>query len=225
MTVKVWATFAIQGAVFAALLFGAAGTIRWLAGWAFVVLLFGASLLMTVRLARDDPALLAERLRPPIQREQPLWDRLLISAFLVLFVLWLVLMGLDAVRFGWSRMPDGLQWIGAAGVALSMWICDSVLRANTFLAPVVRIQAERGHKVISSGPYAFVRHPLYAGALLLFAATPLMLGSWFGLAAAIVLTVPLAWRTTLEDRMLQRELEGYRAYAERVRFRLVPLIW
>ncbi|MGH6943069.1 MAG: methyltransferase family protein [Geminicoccaceae bacterium] len=225
MKAKVWVAFAAEALVLAVLLFGAAGTLRWPAGWAFIGLFFGGTLPMGWMLARHDPALLDERMRLPIQKDQPLWDRIILSVFFILFPGWLVLMGLDAVRFGWSVMPVWLQWVGGAGLALSFWIMHLTFRENTFLAPVVKIQTERGHKVVSTGPYAVVRHPLYAAALMFFAATALMLGSWYGLAAALVLAGVLVVRTAMEERELRCRLDGYAAYARRVRYRLVPWIW
>jgi protein-S-isoprenylcysteine O-methyltransferase Ste14 len=224
MSTKIWIGF-VRGILISALpLFGAAGTLLWPAAWAYLVLVFGPGLLITLVLAKRDPALLEERMKPVIQKDQPLWDRILISTFLLLWVGWFVLMGLDA-RFGWSAMPVWLQWLGAAGVLLTMWIWFLIFRENTFLAPVVKIQKERGHKVISIGPYAIVRHPMYATALVFFAATALLLGSWYGLAGALLLAAWLVVRTALEDRELKRGLAGYTEYAARVRYRLVPLIW
>jgi protein-S-isoprenylcysteine O-methyltransferase Ste14 len=225
MSAKLWIAIGLEAAVFAALLFGAAGTLYWPAGWAFLVIFFASALLMSLMLARHDPALLEERLKPIVQKDQPIWDRIIMSAMVVFFIVWLVLMGLDAVRFHWSRVPVWVQVLGGAGVVLSLWICSLAFRENTFAVPVVKIQEGRGQKVISTGPYAVVRHPLYSGALLLFPSTALLLGSWWGLAFSTVLAAGLALRTAMEDRELQRGLEGYRDYANRVRYRLVPLVW
>jgi protein-S-isoprenylcysteine O-methyltransferase Ste14 len=224
MSTKVWIAFG-RGILICALpLFGAAGTLRWPAAWAFLVLIFGSGLVITYWLAKHDPALLGERMKPILQKDQPRWDRILLPIVVVLWIGWLVLIGLDA-RYGWSAMPVWLQWVGAVGVALSMGAWFLIFRENTFLAPVVKIQTERSHKVVSSGPYAIVRHPMYATALLLFAASTLMLGSWYGFAVAFALAAILIVRTVLEDRELKRGLPGYTDYAARVRYRLVPLIW
>jgi protein-S-isoprenylcysteine O-methyltransferase Ste14 len=106
-----------------------------------------------------------------------------------------------------------------------MYVSCLTFRSNSFAAPVVKIASERGHRVADSGPYAHVRHPMYAGALLFFIGTPLLLGSWYGLAAVPVLTVVLAARAVMEERMLADELPGYRDYAMRVRYRLIPGLW
>jgi protein-S-isoprenylcysteine O-methyltransferase Ste14 len=222
---KLLITYVVEAAACAAILFGAAGTLAWPAGWGFMALFFGATLPMGLRLAREDPALLAERMRSPIQPGQPAWDRVILSLLVSAMLVWLVLMPLDAVRFGWSAMPAWLQWVGGAGLLLSLWMMDRAFRANTFLAPVVRIQAERGHRVITTGPYAIVRHPMYSGALVMFFSTALLLGSWWGVAGAAVLSMLLVARTVMEDRELHLRLAGYPDYARRVRWRLVPHVW
>jgi protein-S-isoprenylcysteine O-methyltransferase Ste14 len=186
---------------------------------------FAPVLVIPRALARDDPALLEERMKPLIQKGQPLWDKLIMASFVLLFFGWLILMGLDAGRFRWSAMPPLLQWLGAAGILISMWIWSWTVQANPFLANVVKIQAERGHRVVTKGPYGFVRHPFYATTLLLLPSAALMLGSWFGLAAAVPLAGVVVLRTALEDRELHRKLGGYADYAQRIRYRLVPWLW
>lgn len=222
---RMWLALAAEAFVLGGLLLGAAGRLDWPAAWAFLALLFILSAPMSVWLLRRDPALLRERLSAPVQPGQPLWDRLVLIALLAGFVAWLVLIGLDAGRYRWSFMPDWLQGTGAALLIGAFWISWRVFRANTFLAPVVRIQVERAHKVVSTGPYAVVRHPLYAGALLFFAAVPLMLGSWWGLVGGGALAGLIVLRTALEDRILRQSLDGYADYAARVRYRLVPGLW
>ena len=225
MKPKLWIVFGIEALVLTALLFGSAGTLRWPAGWAFLALFFGSGLVFSVLLARHDPALLDERLKWVIQKDQPRWDRVFVSVFLPLMVGWFVLMALDAGRFHWSAMPAWLQVVGGLALVLSMVIIYRIFRENSFAAAVVRVQKERGHKVISTGPYAIVRHPLYATMVVYFPALPLLLGSWYGLAATPLLLAALVVRTALEDRELRRRLEGYADYARRVRYRLIPGIW
>ena len=212
-------------AIMAALLFLPAGTLAWIAGWIYLVEISITSLAMAFWMLRHNPALLAERMGPLIQRQQKTWDKILIVSLLVLWAAWFVIMGLDAVRYRWSDMPPWLQVLGALAIVVSMYIIFLTMRANTFAAPVVKIQAERGHHVVSDGPYAIVRHPMYGGALLLIVGTPLLLGSWWSLAATPAIVLLLAARAVLEERTLARELEGYRDYAGRVRYRLVPFVW
>jgi len=225
MGTKIWVTLAVEALVLSALLFGAAGTILWSAGWVYLILFFIGALWITRRLMRRDPALLAERMKSPVQSGQPFWDKAFILAMAAAWCGWLALMGLDAVRFRWSAMPVWVQCAGGALMLLSFGLFGRVIRENTFLAAAVRIQTERGHRVISTGPYALVRHPLYAAMLVYLPATALLLGSWYGLAVSCMLSGGFVFRTAMEDRELRRSLEGYAAYAARVRYRLVPFVW
>ncbi|HEU4846712.1 MAG TPA: isoprenylcysteine carboxylmethyltransferase family protein, partial [Rubrobacteraceae bacterium] len=202
-----------------------AGTPLWPAGWVFMAIFFGFALVIVLWLGREDPGLLAERLSTPIQRGQPHWDKVFVVAVVLLFVFWLILMPLDAVRFGWSEVPGWLRILGAVGLVLSFYIIFLTFRENAYLAPVVKLQLERGQSVVSTGPYRFVRHPMYASMFLFFPATALLLGSWWGLLLCPVILGLLVWRTTLEDRLLQNELAGYDAYARNVRYRLIPGVW
>jgi protein-S-isoprenylcysteine O-methyltransferase Ste14 len=212
-------------AVFAALLFVCAGTLLWPAGWAFMALFFGFALALVLWLAREEPELLQERMSSPMQSGQPLWDKVFVVAVMVLFVAWLILMPLDAVRFGWSEVPGWLQILGALGVVLSFYIMFLTFRENAYLALVVKLQEERGQSVVSTGPYRYVRHPMYASTLLFFPGSALLLGSWWGLMFCTVLLGLLVWRIPLEERMLENGLAGYDEYARKVRYRLIPRIW
>ena len=225
MPAKVALALAAEAAVFALLLFGSAGTLRWPEAWIFLIIFFGCATSLTITLARDDPALLNERMRTLFQRGQPLWDKVLLGIIGPLFIAWLAVMGADSRRFHWSNVPAWLEVAGAFGVALSMWAVGRVFRANTFLAPVVKIQEERTHTVISTGPYAIVRHPMYASVLWLFIATPLLLGSWYGVGVSALIMLGIAIRTALEDRELHHRLAGYTEYAQKVRYRLIPFVW
>jgi protein-S-isoprenylcysteine O-methyltransferase Ste14 len=212
-------------AVFAALLFVSAGTLLWPAGWAFMTLFFSFALAIVLWLAREEPELLAERMSSPIQRGQLLWDKVFVAAVMVLFVAWLIVMPLDAVRFGWSEVPDWLQVLGALGLVLSFYIMFLTFRENAYLALVVKLQKERGQSVVSTGPYRYVRHPMYASMFLFFPAGALLLGSWWGLTLCAVLLGLLVWRIPLEEGMLENGLAGYDEYARKVRYRLIPRVW
>ena len=225
MPLKVWVALIAETAVFALLLFWPAGTLDWIQAWAMLGLFFGFAGAACFWLARRDPALLEERMRFPFQRGEPLWDSIGLLGLSLLFVGWLVLMALDAGRFHWSHMGAALNLAGAVGMALSFAFLQRVFRENTFLSPVVRLQRERGHRVISTGPYALVRHPMYAGAAVLLVSMALLLGSWAGVAGALVITAGGALRAVAEERLLLRELPGYADYAARVRWRLLPGVW
>jgi protein-S-isoprenylcysteine O-methyltransferase Ste14 len=207
------------------LLFVAAGTVRWPAAWVYLAELLVGGLAIGFWLARHDPGLLAERLASLVQQDQKIWDRIFMTTIFVAWHAWQVLMALDAVRFGFSHVPIWLQAVGALAITLSMYIVYLTFRENSFAAPVVKIQKERGQTVVTTGPYRHVRHPMYAGALFFFLGAPLLLGSWYGLALVPVLIAMLAFRTVMEERMLTAELEGYREYAARVRYRFIPMVW
>lgn len=224
MTVKVWIGFAFEALVFAGLLFGSAGTLSWPPAWAFLGVVFMAGFLITRMLSRD-PALLQRRMRWIFSRELVPWDRVVTILLMVVFPAWLVLMGLDAVRFNWSWMPNWLQILGGIGVAGAMSIIYRICEERAALAAMIREQKERGRRLLLSGPDAVVRHPLYAAALVLFVSTALLLGSWLGLAAVVVLGSALIALTVMEDRELYLTREGYAEYARRVRYRLFPGIW
>jgi protein-S-isoprenylcysteine O-methyltransferase Ste14 len=217
-------TFVWYGAM-GLMLFLAAGTADWRAGWLFLAQMIVISLGGGLWLARHDPGLIAERLKPPIQKDQPAADKFLIIVIILAFLGAHVLMALDAVRFGWSSAPSWVQAIGELILLVALWISFATLRENSFAAPVVKIQQDRGQTVIATGPYRYVRHPMYAGGLLFVAGTSLLLGSWWGLAAVLVLAALLGTRIQIEEAALRAGLQGYDDYAARVRYRLIPLVW
>lgn len=208
-----------------ALLFGSAGTLAWLAAWLWLLEWAACGIWIGVWLLREDPGLLAERLAPFRQRGQSTWDRLFMVAVTLAWCAWLCLMGVDAVRFGWSHVPLWLSVAGAIAVFLDIYFTRGVFAANRYASPVVAIQRERGHTLSDTGPYAHVRHPMYAYAILLLVGTPLMLGSWWGLACVPFMVAGIGWRAVKEERTLAEGLPGYREYLQRVRYRFVPGIW
>jgi protein-S-isoprenylcysteine O-methyltransferase Ste14 len=211
--------------VFIGLLFIPAGTVGWLAGWVFVTLFWGFVLLVVRMMLRNNPELLRERMSSPVQRRQPLWDKVLLSVLMLLFFSWLTLMPLDAVRFGWSDVPVWLQVFGALGIVLSFYVMYLTYRENPYLYAVMKLQEGQGQSVVTTGPYRYVRHPLYSSSLVFFPATALLLGSWLGLLFSLVLIALIILRTALEDRMLSSGLTGYAEYAQTVRYCLIPHVW
>ncbi len=207
------------------LLFGSAGTVRWPEAWVLLAELGVIGLASGLVTARRDPELLRERMASPIQRDQKGWDKVLLLVFFALWYAQYVVSALDAVRYHASQVPLWLKVLGALGVAAGLSIFHIVMRENTFAAPVVKIQKERAHKVISTGLYAYVRHPMYAGALPLILGAPLLLGSRYGVLCGLPVIALLGVRAVLEERMLMAELPGYADYAARVRYRLVPGVW
>jgi protein-S-isoprenylcysteine O-methyltransferase Ste14 len=212
-------------AVLALLLLLPAGTPAWPQAWVFIALFVGCSEAMGVWLMKSDPELLAARTKSPFSADQKLGDRAVMVAILVVFCGWLVFMALDAQRFGWSQTPLWAQALGAALILGAFYGWIGVLRANTFAAVTIRLQQERGQTVISTGPYAVVRHPMYAYVVLLMIGAPLLLGSLWGLLGIVLVLPLLAARTLGEEVMLMDGLPGYREYAAKVRFRLLPGVW
>ena len=212
--------------VFPAILFFLAGEWRWIEGWVFSIIFLLMCYVILIYLYLYDPALLKERYGSPYQETQKRWDKVLLSLFFVDFLVWFAIMPLDARRFRWSpAFPFWLKAVGTLLLIVSSFILFGALKENTFAAPVVKIQKERGQRVISSGLYAIVRHPMYAGATLLFIAAPLLLGSLFGLAMGLVLIVTIAARSLGEEAMLKQELDGYSDYMRKVKWRMIPYVF
>ena len=207
-----------------ALLFLPAGTLHWPSAWLFLATSAILGLGGGLRFAKTDPALLAERMRPMMQKDQPPADKKFMLAFGFTALCWFLLIGLDK-RWHGSDMTVAWQALGFALLLCSYVLIVWVMRENSFAAPVVKVQAERGHRVIDTGPYAWVRHPMYGGAVLYFIAMALLLGSWWGVAMAPLFFILFAIRAGIEERALLEGLPGYADYVARVRYRLLPGIW
>lgn len=211
--------------VFALTLFLAAGTAAWLAGWSFLLLFFGFTVALSGWLLRHNPGLLTERMTGVGKADQKTWDKVFYVVLNLVFLAWLVVMPLDAVRFHWSQLPDWLQVVGAVMLLSSFYLFFLTFRENAYLSPAVRIQTERQHTVVSTGPYRYVRHPMYATAIIFLVGTTLLLGSWYGLVVVVMLTVGIAVRAIQEERTLRVELPGYDRYLAQVKYRLIPYVW
>ncbi len=197
----------------------------WWQAWVYAIVCILGFAISRALAGRRHPGLLAERGRMLRHADAKPWDKTLAPLVGLGGALLPLVAGLDA-RFGWSAgfsLPVELMALAliVGGYALSSY----ALIENAFFSGMVRIQTDRGHRVVSSGPYRWLRHPGYAGALLAYLATPLLLDSAWTFLPALFLTVTLLIRTGLEDRTLQTELDGYRAYASRVRYRLLPGVW
>jgi protein-S-isoprenylcysteine O-methyltransferase Ste14 len=221
LVVQTIAWFGFMGAI----IFGAAGTIDFVGGWLYLGEMIAISVVLGVYFARIDPGLLRERLKPPIQKDQPLADKLILIPLLLLLFGAMGFMAADAARWRWSTTPRSVQWAGCVLLVAAILFMSWAMRTNSFAAPVVKIQKERGQTVITTGPYAIVRHPLYFGALFYVAATSLVLGSWWGLATVLLVAFGFAIRIRVEEKALHEGLQGYADYARRVRWRLIPLVW
>lgn len=224
LTVRLIVRSAAWIAAMGMVLFAAAGDPLWAQGWTFLALFTVASTAFSVWLMRRDPALLASRLEV-VQQGQSGWDRLFLLVFIAIWFGWLALMGLDAARWHTSHMPPLWNVLGGALVMAGFAATARVLRENSFAAPVVRVQQERGQRVIDTGPYAVVRHPMYAASIPYLAGMPLLLGSRLGLLIVPVFVVGIAVRAVFEERLLARDLAGYAQYRARVRWRFIPYLW
>ena len=219
---RAWISVALLAPFMAALLFGVAGTLQWWQGWVYLSLFFSLSATLTKDLLQRDPALLERRLKGgPTAERRPVQRIIMVGAVLA-FVGLLVVPALDR-RYGWSSVPVAAVIIGDLLFFLGFMFVGRVYRENTFTSATIEIHADQ--RVIDTGPYAVVRHPMYAGAMLYVFGTPLALGSYWGfLAVALTLLVIVA-RLLDEERLLARELPGYTEYLERVRYRLIPGVW
>lgn len=209
----------------AAIIFAAAGTTDYLGGWLYLGAMVALSVVFGTIMMRVDPGLLRERLKPPVQKDQPLADKLVLIPILLLMFGGMGFMAADAARWRWSAMPSSVQWAGCGLLVAALFFIYWVMRTNSFAAPVVKIQKDRGQAVITTGPYAIVRHPMYFGALFYLAGTSLVLGSWWGLVMVPIIALLLGIRIGIEEKTLRTGLEGYDDYARRVRWRLIPFIW
>jgi protein-S-isoprenylcysteine O-methyltransferase Ste14 len=206
----------------AALLFVPAGTLDYWQGWTFLAVFFAPSLAITLYFMKKDPQLLERRLSGGPAAEKEPTQKIIISFAWVGFMALVVVPALDH-RFAWSRVPPYMAVTGDALVLLGWLAIFFVFKENTFTSATVQLTP--GQKVVSTGPYALVRHPMYAGALVMLLGTPIGLGSWWGLLVMIELTPALVWRLLDEEKFLARNLPGYVEYQKKVRYRLLPLVW
>lgn len=216
----------IYVAFFALLLFVPAGTLNWARAWVLLGVLLVARTAGTIAVYRVSPGLLRERSRLPLQAGQPVADRVLLAGFMASFAALPVIAGKDV--FHWHVLPTPVPAISALGLLLftvGWWIVARTLIANAFAVTVIRHQKERGHTLVDTGVYRIVRHPMYAGALLVMAGLALWLGSYLTALAALLPATILVVRIGLEEHFLRGALPGYAEYADRVRARLIPGIW
>jgi protein-S-isoprenylcysteine O-methyltransferase Ste14 len=212
--------------IFGGLLFLPARTLEWWRAWVFLGVISVATLITMVTVFPSREDLLKERLKPPIQKGQPLSDKIVVLLVLTTFCGLVAFIPADVFRLQLIRKPGPL--ISSVGLVLFVagwWIISLAFRENPFAAPVVKHQEERQQTVVSTGVYGIVRHPMYAGAVLLFIGMPLWLESY---AAALLASVPIGMlvvRIRIEELFLRRELPGYDAYTRRVRYRLIPFVW
>jgi protein-S-isoprenylcysteine O-methyltransferase Ste14 len=209
-------------ATMAALLFVLAGTLDYWQAWLFLAVYFAASLAITLDLMKHDPQLLARRMSGGPTAEKERAQKIIMWFASLGFVGLLVVPALDH-RFGWSHMRPAVAVAGDVLMAAGWLAIYFVFRENTFTSATIELAPDQ--KVISTGPYALVRHPMYGGALFMLLGVPIALGSWWGVLVLVAIVPALVWRLLDEERFLAKNLPGYVAYQNAVRFRLIPLVW
>jgi protein-S-isoprenylcysteine O-methyltransferase Ste14 len=222
LSTRAWFSLAVAVLVKGLLVFVPAGTLGYWQAWVYLSIFTGASILTTLYLIRHDPALLERRMKGGPMAERRPTQKLIMLGASVGFVGLLVVPALD-VRFGWSAMSAGVVLLGDALLIAGFYFIWTVYRENTFTSATIEVAKDQ--KVVSTGPYAVVRHPMYAGGLLYLVAMPLALGSYWGLVVFAVVLLLVLWRLFDEERFLSRNLPGYTEYQQRVRHRLVPFVW
>ena len=209
--------------ILAALLFLPAGTLDWPQAWVFILTIGLYFLIYVIWGIRKDPEQTQERSQMAANVKR--WDKIIMGVYTVLLPTVFIVAGFDVGRFSWSTTPlvvQGVGWIGLIiGAAVIFW----TVRTNTYLSRYARIQDDRGHEIVISGPYRCVRHPMYLGILILFICIGPALSSLFALIPSAIIDMLFIIRTAKEDKMLQEELEGYQAYAQKVRYRVIPGVW
>ncbi|HKN13786.1 MAG TPA: isoprenylcysteine carboxylmethyltransferase family protein [Candidatus Binatus sp.] len=206
----------------AAIIFLPAWTFDYWQGWIFLTVLSASVLAITIYLMKNDPKLLERRTNAGPGAEQQRSQNVIQSLAAAAFVAMFVVSALDH-RFAWSTVPLYVSALGDILVALGLYFVFLVFKENTFAAGTIEVGTEQ--KVIATGPYAIVRHPMYIGALVMLVGVPLALGSWWGLFAIVPMTLVIVWRLLDEERFLAKNLAGYKEYQGKVKSRLLPLIW
>ena len=214
--------FVIMYVFIALALFLPAGTIFWLQGWIYIILMISFSTSLMTYLTKKDPELLKARAKTKTTES---WDKKIGIIGTPFFILMYILPGFDAVRFRWSKLPLYISIIGFIGMILAVILFSLVIRENRYLSRVVEIQEERGHRVITTGPYRIVRHPMYLAVIFLYISHCIALGSLYSLIPCVCIIITIILRTIREDKMLHEQLEGYKEYAQKTRYKLIPGIW
>jgi protein-S-isoprenylcysteine O-methyltransferase Ste14 len=205
----------------AAVLFVAAGTLNYRQAWAFVAVYFAPSLAITLYLVKKDRKLLERRMSAGPTAEKETSQKIIMIFASLGFIALVVVPALDH-RFAWSRVPPSIALGGDLLVMIGWLVIFLVFKENTFSSATIELAP--GQRVISTGPYALLRHPMYAGALVMFIGMPIALGSWWGLLVVVMMPA-LVWRLIDEEKFLARNLPGYVVCQERVRYRLIPMVW
>ncbi len=203
-----------------------AGNWRWAEGWIFALWLVVMILFSLIYTYSKDPDLLTERTKAPGSDNQKSWDKILMASLLLAALLWFVILPLDAERFHWSpEFPLWLKILGGVALLPSLYLIERSVIDNTYLSTMVRVQSERKQRVVTTGVYGFVRHPLYLGCTLMTLGASLLVGSVYGLIISFIAILVLVGRIIGEEKMMLEELEGYEEYQKKVKYRVIPFVW
>ncbi len=208
--------------VLAVLLFLPAWTVHYWEAWVFLLVFSVSVFVITLYFLREDPKLIESRLKAGPGAEQQKSQKIIQALASIFFILPFLIASLDH-RFGWSNVPTYLVVLGDLFVALGLFFVFLVFRENTFTSATIELREEQ--QVISTGPYALVRHPMYAGAFIMLLGVPLALGSWWAFIPVFLLFAAIVWRLLEEEKFLAKNLPGYASYRQKVRYRLIPFIW
>jgi protein-S-isoprenylcysteine O-methyltransferase Ste14 len=208
--------------ILAVLLFLPTWSLSYWQAWVFLLVFTVSVFLITLYFLRKDPDLIRSRLKVGPVAEQQKSQKVIQVLASLFFILPFITSSLDH-RFGWSKIPAWIVLLGDILVALGLFIVFLVFRENTFTSATIEVQDEQ--KVIATGPYALIRHPMYAGAFIMLLGVPLALGSWWAFIFVFLLFVAIVWRLLEEEKFLSKNLPGYIGYRQKVRYRLIPYIW
>ncbi len=219
---KAWLGFLNLLVVMAVLVFVPAGTLRYWQAWIFLTVFFAPVLAITVYLMKNDPKLLERRIAAGPLDEKETSQKIIQFLAMLDFIAVMLVPAFDH-RFAWSAMQPYVVAAGNILVVLGFFIVFLVFRENTYTSALIELSTEQ--KVVSTGPYATVRHPMYIGALIMLIGVPLALGSWWGLLTVVPMTLVIVWRLLDEEKFLAKNLAGYSEYQNAVRYHLVPFVW
>jgi protein-S-isoprenylcysteine O-methyltransferase Ste14 len=208
--------------IMAVLIFVPAGTLDYPQAWTFLAVFFTPVLAITIYLMKNDPKLLERRIKAGPSDEKETSQKIIQFLAMIDFIAVMLVPAFDH-RFAWSVVPPSLVAAGDILVVLGFLIVFLVFKENTFTSAIIELSTEQ--KVITTGPYAMVRHPMYIGALIMLIGVPLALGSWWGLLTVVAMTLVIVWRLLDEERFLAKNLAGYAEYQNAVRYRLLPFVW
>lgn len=212
--------FIICGAMF----FGSAGTLKWLQAWLYMLIFIAVTVPGIIWMKKNDPELLKDRMGFDKKKPHPL-DRFILSLYSIFVMVLIVLPGLDVKRFGWSNLPLFLNVTGFLLLLFANYVFGQTIKSNPYLSSIVEVHQDREHKVATTGPYKYIRHPWYLGIILWFYSIPLALGSLYALIPAVLLTSIILIRIFMEEKALKNDLPGYKEYLQKVKYRIIPYIW